>query len=715
MKHHFISIILFLAGTGLGLQAQEKIIHVEAPGTVATLLTAEEKANTVKLTVTTAAGIIPEAADYDVINAMPKLKELDLSGDANTINLPTVFQNNATIESIKFPSKIQTWGGGSFNNCALKGVVSFPASVTNMAVFQGRLDNCQGITAFAFPDNPPAHNIQALDGVVTSKESWALCLMKYPCGKTGDEYTIPEGVTFVAQQAFGDNHKLKKLTFASTVNQFQTETAIIRNTDAIEEFDVTPGGSFLGAVDGILYKQATKALFLYPPARKSETLTVDGSVIEVVPNAFFADNRTLKRVVFTEGFREIDGLAFKAASFMEYVVLPASTDTIGNEAFHGLGYNSSTHVSSLQYIICKATTPPRLGTVVFREANGTDVRVGVPEEAVSAYRASKWVNTVDAAPQGYAASQIVAFRNIAYQGAVPGLQDICVPGFQLKITAGEPPAAGQAFAGWTSEPAGVEFSNAAGATSFFTMPDYDVTIIATFSAQSPYTIVGATTSQSGSAAVGSSVDLITDLSKIVGGTTLIFREWRVNRGNVTILNPGNRVASFIMVDDDIEIEAVYQAAYMVSVHNGSAPELEYFAGDEVTVTAGNQAGKQFSEWTTITPGVVFANPKASPTTFIMPESEVDVTAVFTVVGAGIDAVDAAALKFIYRPGDDAIRIEGLDAGSDFEYAVYRIIGDVVRRDRHPGSRIERIPVAGLKPGAYLLAVRNTFFHRFIVK
>lgn len=681
--------------------AQEKTIEVTESGGLGTLLTDVEKSSTTKLTVTTADGVVLNAEDFAYLNSMPKLKELDLSGDLNTKDMPgAVFQNNTSIETIKLPGNVQTWGGGSFCNCALKGVVEIPSSVVNQNVFVSRFDNCQGITGFAFPDNGPEHVLQAVDGVILYNQGTQL--MKYPCGKEGDVYEIPEGVQFIAQQAFGDNHKLKKLVFPSTVNSFQNETAIIRNSTALESFEVDPANTYLGDIDGILYKKQTRTLFLLPPAMKVEELRIDGSQIDTVPSGFFKEASTLKRVVFTEGIKYIGYTAFKPGnngSVLEYVELPASLDTIANEAFHAC--------QSLKQVICKGSVPPRLGTVVFRDANGEDVRVGVPAEALDVYKASKWNNAVGGGTQqSFPSEQIVAYRTITMVGGTAE-QDVCVPGFQVKVMANESMES-KAFSGWTSEPAGVVFTNSSAQATYFTMPDYDVVITATYAEAKPYVIIGATVSKSGEAGIGSQVALETAAMKVVDGKTYYFKRWQVNKGNVTIANPELAVTSFVMVDEEVEIEAVYQVAYLINITGGSAP-IDAFEGDVVTIVAAVRPDMEFVGWTTTTEGVLFKDAAAETTTFVMPGSDVEITANFKDIDeTAIVFVEGDNLCLYPNPATDYVILDGV---ANVNYVIYNMAGNVIMSGLSENGVVS---IRNLPKGIYLFRIAE-FSWRFIKK
>ena len=279
------------------------------------------------------------------------------------------------------------------------------------------------------------------------------------------------------------------------------------------------GNETFASMGGILTKLDTKELYFFPPANQTENLTIDGSKVERMANNFFSNAVNLKRVVFTEGFKQVSYSCFKQGENplqIEYIELPSTIDTIGGEAFVNL--------TQLTQLICKATTPPFInGRQVLRGSNGTDFRLGVPAEAVEAYRASAWNNSLSGTPDGYEftyldingcpGEQIIAYNTITMQGGTAE-SDVCIAGYQVMITANEAPE-GSAFSGWTSDPAGVSFTNASATTTYFTMPEHDVTIIANFATARPYTIIGATGSQSGYAGVGSMVNLETASFKVI--------------------------------------------------------------------------------------------------------------------------------------------------------------------------------------------------------
>lgn len=669
-------------------------VTMTQPGTLSHLLSSEEKANTVELTVLTDNGAYLNGSDFAVLTAMPKLKTLDLSKDNHTTVIPeNTFAGDTHIESVSFPANLGAIGAGAFNNSALAGTLSFPASFTDVTVFESSFIGCKAIEAFTFPENAA---FSAADGVAFTFDGGKL--LKYPSGKTTASYRIPDGVTSVAASAFADNENLNSLTISPAVISFEAEPEkVFANTNALKEIEVESGNKAFASVDGLLVNALARELMFFPPAYDRQYLTVDGSVVESVPMAFFSRATSLKRVVFTEGVKRIGYRAFRQATAdisipIEYIQLPTTIETIDGEAFNSLG-------KTIKQFVCLATVPPVLtGASTFRESNASTIVFAVPAEAHSAYLASQLVN--DNYPAGgggsFTAGQIVTFNSISVEGGTPS-QDYSAKGFSIEITADANDE--KVFSNWETSTPGVTFTNASAATTFFKMPATDVQIKANFAYPVAYTVTGATISTSGSAVPGTVVGLRTDLNKIDGttGEVLTFKEWRVVDGDgVVIANPKAVVTSFTMIDGSVEIEAVYAPIYVIDIVGGDCL-LEAFEGDEVVITAHTGKG-QFKMWTSDTEGVVFADAGSENTTFIMPASDVHIEAVFD--EAGVTEVDTTVTAQI-SIGSDSVLVSGMQGVPVEIYSVYGVLVEKVMCQEEVS-----LDISGLSAGMYIVRAGN---------
>ena len=697
LKRHLLIIVLMVI-PGMPMFSLE--LNVSQSGTLSSLLTDEQKANTEKLVITTSDGVILNEADFTTLSAMTKLKELDLSGDLNTEIITTnAFAGNTVPETIKFPANMKDISTGAFNNSALKGVVSFPKSLVNQEALVDRFTNCQEITAFEFPDNPV---LSSHEGVAYAQGG--TLLVKYPCGKTATSYAVPDVVTTIGGQAFLYNHKLEELILPESFNGFVTTMDLtFGHVTGLKRIEVKAGNPNFASIEGILLNAVTKEFMYFPPANDTESLVVDGSLVESVPMSFFSHASSLKRVVFTEGFKSIGYRAFRQAALdikipIEYVELPSTIETIDGEAFNSLG-------STIQQFVCKATTPPRLtGNSTFRESNGNSVKFAVPVSAHETYLTSQFVN--EYYPEGgggsFTSNQIVTYREITVSGGT-AIQNCSAAGYSIKIVADDAPA-GKSFSHWEST-TGAAFVNESKPATYFKMPNNDVTITAVFKEQKSYTITGATISTSGIAALGTVVPLQTGGTKVVDGATLYFKEWKVIRGgSIVIGNPQATTTYFTMVDDEVEIEAVYDMLYMIDITGGDAP-LEAFEGESVSITASTRYG-EFANWSSPTEGVTFADEHSKNTTFTMPASDVVIVANFG--GTGVHNTEGVIIGLYPNPAVDYIQLTGINNGV---YTISDMQGNIIIEREFIG---EPISVSNLPDGIYLFNINNRTT-RFIKK
>lgn len=139
-------------------------------------------------------------------------------------------------------------------------------------------------------------------------------------------------------------------------------------------------------------------------------------------------------------------------------------------------------------------------------------------------------------------------------------------------------------------------------------------------------------------------------TKVKGGTSVTivandeanFKVWTIEPGTYIsrLLNPSSPATSFTMPNANVTVTANTaigggtdtpnpDGTYTVTVNNGTGSG-QYKPGATVTITANKpNAGASFVNWTTATAGVSFAGATSSSTTFVMPSSNVTVTANFS--------------------------------------------------------------------------------------
>ena len=674
-----------------GLLAQTDVTkELTQSGTLATLLTDDEKANVENLTLTTAEGVTLNAADFKTLNALPKLKTLDLSGDLNTTALPdSAFTNNQTLESIEFPANMNNLGAAAFDHSNLTGIVKFPDSFNNENNLYGRFKDCQKITTFAF--NETNTGLEAIDGVIfTKNKAW---LVRYPCGKTDESYIIPEGYQKIKNDAFGYNHHLKELTLASST-AFDRITDAFSTMTALEQIHVSSDNLLYASLNGMLINKLTKTLEYLPINYQEESIIIDGNQIKNIGDGCFSHATKVKRIKMTEGVTKIGNQSFRPANGdgtlnFEYIELPSTVTFLSYAAFYGL-------CPTIKQFICRATTVPDMdGDIIFRGSNQAGVKFGVPQEALTAYKNSK----IGSAGNFFQLDAIVPFYTLTYENC-SAFHDVSVEGGSIEITAAPAPE-GKSFARWESVPAVGSFSAPNSPTTLYTMPAQDVTIRPIYEDDRTYNIIGTTHPSSGEAAIGATVPLETAGEKEGDdGEWLTFREWRVNSGDVTIDNPKLVITFFTMTSGDtpVEIEAVYEQTYRIDIEGGHGP-AEAFEGEIVEIYADVPDDYVFDHWSTESE-VPLIDAASDTASFVMPANNVTVTAHFT-ESSSLGHVEEISFSAYPNPATDYVMPVGMAQGTP--YTLYDLLGLAVQHGTFDGAPIQ---LSNLPVGNYILRMAD---------
>ena len=166
----------------------------------------------------------------------------------------------------------------------------------------------------------------------------------------------------------------------------------------------------------------------------------------------------------------------------------------------------------------------------------------------------------------------------------------------------------------------------------FTMPDNDVTLTATFE-DSIYNIT--VTNGTSSVPTAKYQEEIT-VTANAPATDMYFDKWEVTGLDTTGMDLTKTEIKFQMPAGNVTFKATYRAIekFAIEMGDGTKDKEVAKAGETVTITA-NPAptGKVFDKWTCETAGVTieFASATSSPTTFVMPASNIKIQAHFRAV------------------------------------------------------------------------------------
>ena len=141
------------------------------------------------------------------------LQSVTLSNNLTEIGT-SAFLNCSALETITLPESLVHIGSYAFGHCSAITSMTIPANVTDIeeAAFPGM----DALPAFTVAEGNTAYC--AIDGVLFTIDQKTL--MQYPGGNTATSYAIPDGVEYVAEDAFAFNKHLDTVDVPDTVTSF---------------------------------------------------------------------------------------------------------------------------------------------------------------------------------------------------------------------------------------------------------------------------------------------------------------------------------------------------------------------------------------------------------------------------------------------------------------------------------------------------------------
>lgn len=258
----------------------------------------------------------------------------------------SAYSNNQKIQKVIIPEgvvEIEKW---AFVGCSELAVIEIPQSLLNIG--EGVFGRCPKI------ENIIVHsantNYKSIDGSLYSKDGRTLIC--YARGKRQTEFTVPDGVVEIAEEAFAYSEYLqevktpsslvkisrwafsycpsiKKIYLSNSVADVQSGINSCKN---LENIVVEEDNPYFKTIDGNVYSKDGKTIVRYTPGKKQNEFSIPDGVTHIGASAF-AFCKNLLRVKIPDTLTHIEDFAFSSCEKINSMVIPKSVQKIAESAF----------------------------------------------------------------------------------------------------------------------------------------------------------------------------------------------------------------------------------------------------------------------------------------------------------------------------------------------------------------------------------------------
>ena len=237
------------------------------------------------------------------------------------------FASDGEITSLHLPETLETIGKRAFYFVGITSL-HIPASVE--AIGEDAFTGHNKFLGGSISVDAQNKNFVVKDGCLYSVDMTRLLLI---CGGTVEEVRIPDSVTYVDDEVFGNASALKSIHIGAGVTGFSVNKNPFQCCNKLVSVTVSQANANYYAIDNVLFS-ADNVLLSYLPSKTDLNYSVPTGTKALGQQSFYS-NPCLRKLVIPEGVKKIGIQAASWCGNLKLVVIPKSVTEIGEEA---LGY-----------------------------------------------------------------------------------------------------------------------------------------------------------------------------------------------------------------------------------------------------------------------------------------------------------------------------------------------------------------------------------------
>ncbi len=269
------------------------------------------------------------------------------------------FADCSSLTSITIPNSVTEIGSSAFSGCSSLTSITIPNSVTEIGVYAFK--GCTSLTSITIPNSVTSigdsafggcsslteikvasenSNYVSVNGVLYNKYKTAIeC---YPAGKKGNNYKIPDGVTWIGDYAFYGCSSLTSITIPNGVTSIGYSAFI--DCSSLTSITIPNGVTSIGYSAFIDCSSLTSITIpngvtsigysAFIDCSSLTSITIPNGVTSIGYSAFI-DCSSLTSITIPNGVTSIGYSAFIDCTSLTNITIPNSVTNIGDSAFWG--------------------------------------------------------------------------------------------------------------------------------------------------------------------------------------------------------------------------------------------------------------------------------------------------------------------------------------------------------------------------------------------